>query len=187
MPSTGEAKKLTDTRAKSIAPPAEGRVYIWDAQVPAFGLRVSHTGRKAFVVHYRVKGDRAVRRYTIGTFPLIGVADAREKAQDVLRAARGGSDPLAAEQGERKRRAANTFRAVAALYMADGGKRGGANCRPARPERDASVGTATRELGSCGACGAVSERARHSARLERQRHRVANQHRYSVAIAHRPH
>src|SRR5262245_28582529 len=96
-------KKLTETRIRSLRPPSSGRAYVWDSQVPGFGLRISHTGRLVFVVHYRVRGSRRPRRYTIGTFPTIGVADARDKAQDVLRAARAGKDPLLAEQTERSR------------------------------------------------------------------------------------
>ncbi len=49
--------------------------------LPGFGLRVSQGGQKTWVVMYRAGGRK--RRLKLGTFPLMGLADAREHQQPV--------------------------------------------------------------------------------------------------------
>jgi Arm domain-containing DNA-binding protein len=66
----------------------------------------------SFVVRYRVNGR--LRRFTIGPFPRVSLADARQTAGDVLREAQGGKD-LAAEKIEARR--AETFAELADEYI----------------------------------------------------------------------
>jgi integrase len=86
-------QKMTQSGLDRLKPPASGRVEYWDTQLPGFGLRVSHTGRKTWVAMYRVHG-RLVRE-TIATMALIpNVADARERARISMRKAQAGSNPV---------------------------------------------------------------------------------------------
>lgn len=70
----------------------EGRKVFYDQKVTGLGLRVSFTGKKTWEVLYRVKGDPTRRRMDLGSFPAITLADARERAQEVVLAAARGED-----------------------------------------------------------------------------------------------
>ncbi|HVB15059.1 MAG TPA: Arm DNA-binding domain-containing protein, partial [Stellaceae bacterium] len=84
--------KITQPAAERLRPPASGRVEYWDKQLPGFGLRISATGRKSWVVMYRVSGKLV--RETLSTLAATpSVADARELARDSLRQAQRGTNP----------------------------------------------------------------------------------------------
>lgn len=112
-----QKRALTDRLVKTVRPPASGRLAIPDAVLPGFELRVTAGGRKSFALRYRVAGRQ--ERVTIGHYPALGLADAREEARGVLRAAEKGLNPAddkrarKAEVGPR-----DTVRHVAADYIA---------------------------------------------------------------------
>jgi integrase len=83
--------KLTAKSVENIKPLAKGRLQLWDAALPGFGLRVTEKGKKSWVVMYRHR-DRQ-RRMTIGSYPAFSLADAREEARAALRAVERGEDP----------------------------------------------------------------------------------------------
>lgn len=99
---------------QAIRPPKAGRADHWDADIRGLGLRVSSSGRKTWVLMYRVRGEKRVRRATLGTYPILSLADAREMAQADLRAAAKSKDPAATRMGER---AADTFGELAERYI----------------------------------------------------------------------
>jgi len=72
---------------------ARGAFYVWDSDVAGFGLRVYPSGRKAFIVTYRVRGKQ--RFYTVGRYGELTVQQARSKALEVLGRSRQGEDPAA--------------------------------------------------------------------------------------------
>jgi integrase len=111
--------KLTQPAVERLKPPRSGRVEYWDSQLPGFGLRISATGRKSWVVMYRV-GGKLVRE-TLGSLAVTPkVSDARELARASLSKAQAGTNPIeerrAAQQAEAQA-AADTFRAVSELYV----------------------------------------------------------------------
>ena len=56
----------------------------WDELLPGFGVRVSKdNSRRSFVVRYN-EPDGTKRRVTLGAFPEVGLADARDKAREIL-------------------------------------------------------------------------------------------------------
>ena len=61
-------------------------------------LRIAETGTKSWVYRY-MQGGRA-RRYTIGQYPDIGLADARKIHAELRVAVKSGKDPAAAKTGE---------------------------------------------------------------------------------------
>jgi integrase len=106
---------LTDVMVRRIRPPARGQVEHWDVVIPGFALRVSDSGRKSWVLMARLRGE--LLRYTIGTYPTIGLAKARELARSALHLIAEGKDP----RDERKRRVeqrTGTFASVAAAFVA---------------------------------------------------------------------
>jgi hypothetical protein len=85
--------KLTDKFIERLQPPAEGRLEVWDTLVPGLGIRVGISGRKTWNVMFRLPGSPAKHRMTLGTYPLFGLADARQKAREALRMAAEGEIP----------------------------------------------------------------------------------------------
>jgi integrase len=85
---------LTQPAIDKIKPPAKGRVEYWDKVLPGLGLRVSDSGRKTWVVLYRVNGKLV--RETLGTTALLpSVAEARDRARASLQTAQKGINPVA--------------------------------------------------------------------------------------------
>jgi len=95
-----EKISFTQSRVANIPAPTQNpdtssstRKEYHDAQQPKLVLRVSSTGNKSFAV---LKKDSAGRtkRITIGQFPEVSVADARDKATTILAQLHSGTDPI---------------------------------------------------------------------------------------------
>ncbi len=104
---------LTDAFIRSLRPAEKGRLDYWDDKVTGLSVRVSPAGRKTWSVMYRFNGR--LRRYTLGVYPVLGLADARRKAVTALREAGSGVDPAAIKIEARR---AETFADLAREYMA---------------------------------------------------------------------
>ena len=74
--------------------------FYWDADLPGFGVRVRGSGRKYYLVQYRVDGR--VRRITLGRHGAISTETARRRAMAAISEAKGGGDPAAARAERRK-------------------------------------------------------------------------------------
>src|SRR5439155_9502039 len=107
MPKTKLNVKVLDSLKPSTA-----RVDYFDEDLPGFHVRVTPTGVKTFSLMYRHNGR--LRRLTIGTYPPLTLADAREEAREALRKAAKDQDPAAEKK---KKRLAETFGELAADYI----------------------------------------------------------------------
>jgi integrase len=87
---------------------------IWDDVISGLGLRVAPGGAKTWTFRYRV--GRARRRLTLGAYPVLSLADARQRARDALRQVADGRDPAAVQQ---ERRDAETVAEFAQVYVAE--------------------------------------------------------------------
>jgi integrase len=95
--------KLTKSAIDALPTSATDVLY-WDAGCPGFGVKVTPTGRKVFVVLYRIGGAGSkLRKYTIGPYGRVTLHQARVAAQKVFAAKLEGRDP-AAERRDAKRR-----------------------------------------------------------------------------------
>ena len=101
-------------------PPKSGRSLTYDNQVPGagervpgFGVYVTAGGVASFFLDYRTVHGRQ-RRHTIGRWPEMLVAQAREEASRLRVEIRKGLDPLAAKE---QTRTAPTVAELAADYM----------------------------------------------------------------------
>ncbi len=115
--------KLTD-RNVNRKPPAKGQLEMWDTVLPGFGLRISYGGKRAYFIMARINGKQ--RRLSVGNAALIGLAEAREKARDMMRDAARGIDPNERERIERReahKARQDTFAAMAELYMTEHGSK----------------------------------------------------------------
>ena len=70
--------------------------------VPGFGVAVTPTGVKTFILQYRPAGSAIPRRLTIGRYGALTLAQAREEAKKALYNAKYGKDPVEAKQEARR-------------------------------------------------------------------------------------
>jgi integrase len=122
--------RLQDAKIRAIKPPATGRIELRDTNPPELMLRVTARGVKTFCIAYKVKGEHPhgpsktgkarvgkQHRITLGTYPMLSLVKAREKARLLLEQVDQGIDP----RPERARAAhdahENTVRAVARRFL----------------------------------------------------------------------
>jgi hypothetical protein len=103
---------LTVSALRGLKPDPDRQIDYHDQTTTGFAVRVSPAGKKTFCVFYRM--GRRLRRYTIGTYPKLSLADARDKAKKALRDAADGKDTAAEKKKERQ---AETFGELADLYL----------------------------------------------------------------------
>lgn len=96
--------KLTKRAVEALKPKTTD-VFLWDSQLPGFGLRVKPSGVRSFMVAYYAPNlHRVRRRLTLGTYGTMTVDAARMKARSMLAAIANGTDP-AKDQVEKRRAA----------------------------------------------------------------------------------
>ena len=78
-------------------------VWVWDETLPGFGVRVTPTGLRTYVVQYRNAEGRS-RRLAIGRHGVLAPDQARKLAIEKLGAVAAGRDPLAEKQALRAAR-----------------------------------------------------------------------------------
>lgn len=94
-------------------PPKAGRDEYYDEGLTGFGLRISRTAHASWFIFYR-RGGHTPRRYTFGSYPALGVADARAIAREALHKVANGGDPA----GDKKAaRLAETMTELCADYL----------------------------------------------------------------------
>jgi len=88
-------KRLVDAAA-----PTDTKRFVWDDEIPGFGLVVMPTGVKSYVLRYRTAEARD-RRLTLGRHGGLTPDQARAKAREVMVAVQSGADPLADRRNRR--------------------------------------------------------------------------------------
>jgi integrase len=110
--------KLTKRLVEAAAP--KGRhYYLFDDELPGFGVRVLTSGRKSFLVQHRVGGRGGeTRRLAPGMFGTVTVEKARKRALAILGQRAAGNDPIKEMREGTKR--AMTVAEFADFYLVDG-------------------------------------------------------------------
>ena len=103
--------KITKRAIDRIESDGSDRFY-WDRELPGFGLRVRASGRKFFVTQFRANGK--LRRMTLGPVTAFAPEDARRRAMALLAEAKGGGDPAAQRDADRK---AATVKALGERFL----------------------------------------------------------------------
>jgi integrase len=84
--------RVTQKFVEKLSPPASGNHIHYDSEIPGFGARITANGVISFVLTYWIDGRQ--RRYTIGRYPDLSVAAARERAIGLRGKVQDGIDPL---------------------------------------------------------------------------------------------
>ena len=103
---------LTVRIIENIQPTPGRRVEYADTKARGLVLRVTEHGMKTWALRYRYRGRS--QRLTLAPADALPLADARERALDLLQAVSKGADPAAEKQDGRK---AQTIGDLAELYI----------------------------------------------------------------------
>ncbi len=102
---------------RTVVPPAKGRLELRDRKVPGLVLRMTASGSASWSVRVLARDGKHTRP-SLGTWPHVGISEARKLAMAAIAAIQAGGDPIAEKQ--------------AAARGAEGEGRGEDRCRPPR-------------------------------------------------------
>jgi integrase len=91
--------KLTK-RVVDVAEIREREYFVWDEDLPGFGLRIRPTGRKRYIVQYRA--GRRSRRICLGPSTVLTCEQARSRAITIIASVKNGDDPAARRDADRR-------------------------------------------------------------------------------------
>jgi integrase len=106
--------RLTKRVVDAAEPDPLGDVFVWDGELPGFGLRVRPGGTKTYVLQYRTTSRQ--RRMTIGRVGPVTPDEARKAALKLLARVAQGGDPSGERANERR---AVTVKALCQKYLTD--------------------------------------------------------------------
>ena len=87
-------RALTAAGVARLRPPVAGQVDHFDAGYPGLALRISYGGSRSWVYFYRWRGKQ--RRLTLGPWPAVELAEARDAWREVRKKLAKGEEPTAA-------------------------------------------------------------------------------------------
>ena len=104
-------KKLTELSVSRIRSPKSGRLEVWDTTLPAFGLRITSTGARSWVVAIRKPGAKHPARVKVGKPGNISLSEARVRARGIM------ADPSALAPGPKTLDQDDTVASVAEQFI----------------------------------------------------------------------
>src|SRR5215472_5450067 len=108
-------RKQITKRTVDALQPGSRDVYLWDTEIPGFGLKVTPHGSRIYLLKYERAGRQ--RRYRIGLHGADLTPDqARERARRLRTQVADGGDPFAERERERGVPRVAEF---AEIYMAE--------------------------------------------------------------------
>ena len=91
--------KISKKTVEAVKPGLKD-VFLWDTELPTFGVKITPVGRRVYIVQYRVGGRQ--RRYTIGLHGPLTPDQARNEARRILGEVAKGHDPASGRAEGRK-------------------------------------------------------------------------------------
>lgn len=108
--------QLTDSKIAALRPPKNGRVEYPDTLAKGLRIRVSSTGVKVFAL--RTLMNKKPRNVTLGKYPTLKLAEARERARSMLSDIGDGRDPVTTHLELQRGKGAGTISAIVEQYLA---------------------------------------------------------------------
>jgi integrase len=109
-------QKLTTASIERLKPPPAGRLEVFDAGLPGFGLRVSASGRRTWFLIYRSQGRQRRHSFT-PPYPALSLEAARGRAAALLARLADGQAPAPPVAGTAPLPACPTFETVVAGFI----------------------------------------------------------------------
>lgn len=85
--------KLTKSAIDKLTPPSQGYAMHWDNTLRGFGLRITSSGIRSFIIQQRINGKE--HRATLGRYGILTPEQARNEAIKFLSQIARGVDPIA--------------------------------------------------------------------------------------------
>lgn len=114
---------ITDTLIKALKPPAAGRIEIKDDRCAGLEFRLTKAGAASWSLRFRDPLTGKPSRSTIGRYPDISLAAARERGNALRRDVAAGINPVERKYKDRHDASAKTFQGLAERYMAEHARR----------------------------------------------------------------
>lgn len=113
------AQILTDSMIRGLEIPLPGeRMEFSDVKSPGLVVRITPNGIRSFSYRYRDPKSGKVTRLTLGSYPEVSLADARQRSADARKAVRNGESPQAQKITAREAaKSALTFDQAAQAYI----------------------------------------------------------------------
>jgi integrase len=112
-------QEITDNWLRDkVEPPATGRLEVWDTRVPCLVLRITPAGVATWSVRARTRDGKRTRP-ALGTWPAVGISEARKRARQQLAAIQGGADPVLDKRSARVERSARAAEPTVAQRMTE--------------------------------------------------------------------
>ena len=105
--------KLTKRTVDAVGP-KNADYFLWDDELPGFGLRIFASGKRSYLIQYRAKGR--TRRLTIGLHGVWAQEEARREARSLLGRVAKGDNPA---EDRRLDRNAITVKELCERYLTD--------------------------------------------------------------------
>jgi integrase len=116
-------KLLTDAFCKAMPAPPSGRAEIADLRCAGLAFRITANGTRSWAFRFRDPKTGNSTRATIGTYPDIGLGDARARADKLRETVAGGANPVELKRRQRSAAKERSFAAVAERFMVEHSRR----------------------------------------------------------------
>jgi integrase len=93
---------FTHKRLGALAPPDDGRQYVYDSKTPGLALCVTSAGSKTFYLYRWINGKP--ERVRLGKFGEVSIDDARDAAREIVGEIAKGRDPAVERRSRRQER-----------------------------------------------------------------------------------
>ncbi len=116
-------KALTDAFCRSQPTPSSGRVEFADLRCTGLSFRITSKGSRTFCFRFRDPVTRASTRSTIGSYPDVGLGDARARADAMRATVADGINPIVEKRQGRAGASQRAFGIVAERFMVEHSRR----------------------------------------------------------------
>ena len=120
---TESRRALTDAFCRTQPKPAKGRLEFADLRCAGLSFRITSKGSRTFCFRFRDPATRATTRATIGTYPDIGLGDARTRANAMRETVAAGANPVTEKRKGRVTASQRAFSVIAERFMVEHSRR----------------------------------------------------------------